>query len=145
MAETPSSSTPPVPLQSLSGFMRPGWSGSILPVSTPPLSARGDCAADDFNPDAKLISCCADHAKYMAAVKDAPDEAEDGPAWRAYEDNRDAISAAMPQTLAGMVAKARAAKLEATFWDSSENIDGTMGQPWAWDLVNSLLRLAGER
>ena len=145
MAETPSRSNTPEPPQPIFGLMRAGWSASILAASSPPLPGCGDGAADDLNPDAKLIRCCADHSKYMAAVKDAPDEAEDGPVWRAYEENRDAISAAMPQTLAGMVAKARAAKLEATFWDTSENIDGTMGQPWAWDLVNSLLRLAGDR
>ena len=68
----------------------------------------------------------------MTAVKENPDEEEDGPAWQAYERNRDAISAASPQTLAGMTAKARAAKLEATFWDRSENVHGTMGEPWAW-------------
>ena len=144
MADTPSSPDPPVPLQPLFGFVRASWSDSILSASSHHLSGVGGCAANGVGPDAELISCCAAHPEYMAAVKDAPDEEEDGPAWRAYEKNRDAISAAMPQTLVGMIAKARAAKLEATFWDTSENIEGTMGQPWAWDLVNSLLQLAGD-
>lgn len=139
--EVSSSSGPSVPVRSSLEFMETTWSGPVLPL---PGLADGDPASHTSSPDADLIRLCAEHPGYMTAVKENPDEEEDGPAWQAYERNRDAISAASPKTLAGMIAKARAAKLEATFWDTSENVHGTMGEPWAWDLVNSLLRLAGE-
>lgn len=124
--------------------MGTSWSAPLLPTPNPHTSPKEVSSPDAAGPDDDLIRFCAEHVRYMAAVKAAPDEEEDGPAWQAYERNRDAISAAQPQTLAGMIAKARAAKLEAGFWDTSENIHGTMAEPWAWDLVNSLLRLAGE-
>jgi hypothetical protein len=143
MADTSLSPDPSAQPRPPFGFMGTNWSNPILPTSGQPAPASG-AVPDASPPDDDLIRCCADHAKCMAAVREAPDEEEDGPAWRAYEKNRDAISAARPQTLIGMIAKARAAKLEAGFWDTTENIHGTMAEPWAWGLVNSLLRLAGE-
>ena len=144
MADTPPYPDPPAPLRPAFGFMGADWSSPFLPGSDPPSPSAETPTTRIDGPDTDLIRLCAEHPKHMAAVKDAPDEEEDGPAWRAYEENRDAISAITPQTLAGMIAKARAAKLEAGFWDRYENIHGTMAEPWAWDLVNSLLQLAGE-
>ncbi len=95
--------------------------------------------ADD---DAALIRLSAEHVANFAAYDahggagplDAPDLL-----WDAYERTRNAISAARPRTLAGVLAKARAAKAEAQRSDGGENPDGTMAQVWAWDLVNDLL------
>ena len=139
MADTPSAADPAPGRAPALGLDRRSWTAPLVP--TLPYTAA---PAANGNPDHDLIRRCADHLACLAAVKAAPDEEEDGPAWLAYESNRDAISAAQPQTLAGLTAKARAAKLEATFWDSFENIHDTMAEPWAWDLVNALLRLAGE-
>lgn len=144
MTKVRSSSGSPTPPGSRLECMGTTWSGSRLPVFGRPALVDEAFTSHIPGPDADLIRLCDQHLGYMAAVKENPDEEEDGPAWRAYERNRDAISAAKPQTLAGMIAKARAAKLEATFWEQSENVHGTMGEPWAWDLVNSLLRLANE-
>ena len=139
MADAPSAADPAPGRGTAFGLDRRSWTAPLVP--TLPYAAA---PAANGNPDHDLIRRCAEHPACMAAVKAAPDEEEDGPAWHAYERNRDAISAAQPQTLAGLIAKARAAKLEATFWDSFENIHDTMAEPWAWDLVNALLRLAGD-
>ena len=50
-----------------------------------------------------------------------------------------ALLAAAPSTLAGMLAKARAAKAEALDLGGRDNPEGTPGQRWAWDLMNDLL------
>jgi hypothetical protein len=68
---------------------------------------------------------------------------EDCPRWLDYERSRDAIHAVVPVTLAGMVAKARAAKIEARNVNGTENPEGSPAETWAWDLVNDLLRLEG--
>lgn len=139
MTDTPSAAGPATGRETAFGLDRRSWTAPLiptLPYATAPVVTE--------SPDHDLIRRCADHLACMAAVRAAPEEEEDGPAWSAYESNRDAISAAQPQTLAGLIAKARAAKLEATFWDSFENIHDTMAEPWAWDLVNALLRLAGD-
>jgi hypothetical protein len=95
------------------------------------------------SPDADLIRICEGHAAVLEALQSC-NCLEDCPYWLAYERSRDAIHAAVPMTLAGMVAKARAAKLEARNLDGTENPDGCPAENWAWDLVNDLVRLAGE-
>ncbi len=52
------------------------------------------------------------------------------------------MSKAVP-THTPMLAKARAAKLEATMPDGDEEPAGTIAEAWAWDLVNDLLRISG--
>ena len=96
------------------------------------------------NPDAELIRLCAEHVANMRAYNrdgglediDKPD-----PLWDAYERTRDAITEAKPCTLAGMQAKARAAKAEAltSRTDGTESPEGTPAEAWAWQLVNDLL------
>ncbi len=49
--------------------------------------------------------------------------------WAAYEASRNFIGNAKPCALEGVLAKARAAKAEA----------GSMGEVWAWDIVDDLL------
>jgi hypothetical protein len=92
-------------------------------------------------PDADLIRLCAQHAANAAAF--TASDADDGPLWNAYAASRDAIHDAKPQTLAGMVAKARAAKAEATTLDGEERPEHGPAETWAWDLVNDLVRLHG--
>jgi hypothetical protein len=103
---------------------------------THPLSARRP------PPDAELIRVCEGHRTVVEALQHC-NCLEDCPHWLAYERSRDAIHAVVPVTLAGMVAKARAAKIEARNLDGTENPDGCPAENWAWDLVNDLLRLEG--
>ena len=94
-------------------------------------------------PDAELIALCVRHPALIAAVNASPLDFDACPAWQAYEVSRDAIHDAQPQTLAGMRAKALAAKAEARRPDRTEDPDGTAAAFWSWDLVNDLLRLTG--
>jgi hypothetical protein len=94
------------------------------------------------SPDADLIRICDGHAAVLEALESC-NCLEDCPRWLDYERSRDAIHAAVPVTMAGVVAKARAAKIEARNVDGTENPDGCPAETWAWDLVNDLLRLEG--
>ena len=96
------------------------------------------------NPDAELIALCSRHPGLIAAFNTSNgDWSDNDPAWAAYAASRDAIHDAQPQTLAGMRAKALAAKAEALRPDGTEDPDGTAAAFWSWDLVNDLLRLTG--
>ncbi|HEY8612362.1 MAG TPA: hypothetical protein VIL69_13850 [Roseomonas sp.] len=97
------------------------------------------------NRDAELIRICAEHNANREAycAYGGHLEQEDDPLWLAYERTRDAIAAAVPVTLAGMVAKARAAKAEAQNTDGTENPRDCPAGDWAWQLVSDLLRLEG--
>ncbi len=94
------------------------------------------------HPDAALIAACAEHAANLAAYNRDGGKLnlDDDPLWAAYERTRDAISDAVQHTLDGMLAKAWAAKAEATHPDGTENPENCPAATWAWDLVNDLLR-----
>lgn len=96
--------------------------------------------------DADLIAVCADHPRVTEAFNQCHvDSGDDNPFWLAYCRSRDAISDAKPATLAGLLAKAKAAKFEARMPDGHESPDGGMGETWAWDIVNDLLRICEEK
>jgi hypothetical protein len=125
---------------------------AALAAPFPVLAAEGVSSAHTLParrseppPDAELIRLCAEHPARIAAANDHGSGLDDCPLWLAYERSRDAICNAKPQTMAGMIAKAKAAKAEATDFNGEEMIhgSGTMGETWAWDLVNDLLRLEG--
>jgi hypothetical protein len=105
------------------------------------LPATGSAGLDDGNPDAELIAMCERHPALIDAAN--AETIDDGPAWQAYAASRDAISEAQPRALAGMRAKALAAKAEARMPDGSEHPAGSLAENWSWDLVNDLLRLTG--
>ena len=92
--------------------------------------------------DADFIALCARHVVNHGAYEryTGPLDAKHNPLWAAYEQTRDAIHEAEPQSIQGMLAKARAAKIEAGPCDDPD--DGVAIR-WAWDLVNDLLRLYG--
>jgi hypothetical protein len=77
-------------------------------------------AAVGPSPDTELIALCAAHPALIAAFNEFGSGGENDPLWCAYAVSRDAIDAAKPQTLAGMRAKALAAKAEARSPDGSE-------------------------
>ena len=110
--------------------------------STAATVALAPVAIPAAHPDAALIRLSAEHiantAVYNAHGGMGPLEAPD-PLWDAYESTRDAIHNTRPTTLAGIVAKARAAKADAALADGGENPDGTAGQVWAWQLVCDLV------
>ena len=116
------------------------------PTATLPTQAADTDALDRRsapNPDAELIRICEAHPAIIGAVNEYGSGEDDCPLWQVYERSRNAINAAVPVTLAGMVAKARAAKAEARNLDGTESPNGCPAETWAWDLVNDLLRLEG--
>ena len=101
-------------------------------------------ASTPANPDAALIAACDAYRDLMDAVNRGDDGNDDnGLAWRAYEACRDTVTDGEPQTMAGVLAKARAVKVEGRMRDGSEQLSGTMAEGWALDVVNALLRLEG--
>ena len=98
--------------------------------------------------DAELIRLCAEQYTNIAAINaDAADIEDDNPQWLALKAAEAAIDGLPPQTIAGVVAKARLAKLialeegEAEVGDE-ENWDGTDAGSLARKVVNDLVRIA---
>lgn len=118
-------------------------SGALLAGVTGFLAAPGAGTAA-ANPDAALIQLCDGHIANIAAYNaDASDlDHHENPLWDVYERSSVAISAMVPQTLAGLVAKARVAKAEAVQPDGKENWESSVASNWAWDIVNDLIRMA---
>lgn len=95
-------------------------------------------------PDAALIALCAEVTIQRDRFNtEGTLDSDECPIWAAYTAAADAISDAKPQTMAGLVAKARAAKLESLDARGEEEPAGTMAERWAWDLVDDLIRLSG--
>jgi hypothetical protein len=128
----------------MSAPSRRGVLSSAVALTAPAIPALAGRRPEP-HPDAELIRICGEHRARIAAANDFGTGEDDCPLWLAYERSRDAITAAKPQTMAGLIAKARAAKAEATDFDGVEmsHGSGTMGEIWAWDLVNDLVRLEG--
>jgi hypothetical protein len=126
--------------RSLSRRLLLGTAPSAAVVAAVPATIGAD------SPDDELIRICNAHPALMDLCNSgtAAADDEDGPLWRAYDQSRDAITEAKPGTLEGLIAKARAAKHQARRKDGTEEPAGSMGEVWAWDLVNDLLRI-GER
>ena len=91
-----------------------------------------------------MIPFCEQHIRNMAAITVGEDIRDEDPRWAAFDKTKEAISAARPRTLAGMVAKAKVAKLVAAGSNGTEDPCNTVAEDWAWDLVNDLVRLADE-
>lgn len=99
------------------------------------------------DPDAELIALCDEHIKNHRAfnLDGGHLENERDPLWASYERTYAPIDDAKPVTMAGVLAKARAAQNEAVNpnnggfdWD-----EGTYLK-WSSDVVDDLLRIAGE-
>ena len=118
----------------MSQTTRRGLFGAAALLAAAP-SAMAESSA---HPDAELIRTCAEHVVNLQVFEASSSDLDD-PLWQACCRTHDFISAAKPKTLAGMLAKARAAKAVALNSDGSENPEGTPGLYWAWDLMNDLL------
>lgn len=94
------------------------------------------------HPDAELLRLCAEHQANRTALHSAPPAADNDPRWLAYWRIHDAVTAAKPATMAGVMAKARIAKAEAQAQNSSENHEHGPAGAWAIGVVNDLLCLA---
>lgn len=93
------------------------------------------------NPDAAVIALCAEHEETRAAACASDSEDLNDPIWLAYDRTRDAISAARPETMAGVIAKIRAAKGEARMPDGTESTENYPVPDWASQIMNDILRL----
>jgi hypothetical protein len=96
--------------------------------------------------DARLIALCAQHIRNYDAVKCGPDDDDPSVAqlWAAYNGTHKEICEAKPQTIAGVLAKARAALVEARVPDGRFVFGGSSGERWACDLTLDIVRLADE-
>ncbi|WP_431280937.1 hypothetical protein ACQW02_16130 [Humitalea sp. 24SJ18S-53] len=121
-------------------------------VAAPPAQAGnvGDShtGASSPNPDAELIGVCAGFGPARHAYNTHADDGDEHPEvqrlWAAYRQSVDAIDDAKPQTMAGILAIARAAKVEARAPDGSDLPENGPAAAWAWNIVNDLLRLYGQ-
>ena len=92
-------------------------------------------------PDAELIRVCKQHIANLEACNADDDDLEpEDPRLEAYCATSDAIDAARPQTLSGMLAKARMAMVESHRTNDDE-WEGAAGR-WAVHVVRVLVRLA---
>jgi hypothetical protein len=117
-------------------------SGALLAGVTGFLAEMPSAAAAE--PDAAIIRLCAEHIANRTAYNTRGGylEPDDDPLWHAYEGTQTAVYDAKPQTIAGIIAKAKAAKEEAQN-PSGENWEDCSAADWAWDIVNDLVRLSG--
>jgi hypothetical protein len=95
------------------------------------------------NPDAALIGACDEHRRLHGILNRQrdPRDCDEMPEWGPYMAACAVIEAARATTLAGIVAKASAAKAEA--WQPNGQDHSEVAAEWAWAIVNDLLRLNG--
>ena len=100
------------------------------------------CRAGTPHPDEEFIRICEQHiinrGAYDASESDL--EPEDDPLWAAYLRTYEAIDAAQPQTMDGVIALARVAKAEGQH-PGGEMHDQDPAARWAWRAINCLLQL----
>ena len=95
---------------------------------------------EQMSADHDLIQLCTHHIANCQALEACPLDPDESSHWAAYLSSNDAISHARPTSLAGLVAKARAAKREA-LQNGREDITNGSALVWGWHLVNDLIRL----
>lgn len=94
------------------------------------------------HPDAALIAACAALPGLIADLNTRADWDDDACPWRArYDAALDIIGEAEPQTLAGWLAKAEAARIESLDLAGEESPEDTLSAQWAWSLMHDMRRL----
>ncbi len=101
------------------------------------LATAGMAHAATPHPDAELIAACARYP--MAALALSTEPEENGPHHTAYDRLFAIIENTSAQTMDGIVAKARAAAR--TVDDGNGGWNGSVGEYWAFGVVDDLLRL----
>ena len=91
-------------------------------------------------PDAALVALCHEHV-HLTALYNDNDDATSSLVEAEYEASVNAIRSAVPTTVAGVVAKAKAAKAEANSIGFGENPDDGWAPDWAWDCIGDLIRV----
>lgn len=94
------------------------------------------------HPDAELLRLCEAHAAAKAAFENDGLDAEDSPLWGPYDAICDRITATRAHTMDGVIAKGRAAIVEASGRDGTIYADGAPGCEWAFDVLKDFLRIA---
>jgi hypothetical protein len=122
----------------------------IEPRPLPQPCGVAGLAAADGHPDAELLRACAEHMVNLRAVLASPgctDAPGGHPAWEAYQRTHDAINAAEPATMAGVLAKARVAMSEGVsdnlFEGEHAHGFGFTAHAWAWEVLQDLVRIQG--
>ena len=103
-------------------------------------SLLGDVAASNAGPDAALVALVQNHRR-LTALYNAHDPVVAACVEADYEASVTAIRAAVPTTMAGVIAKARAAKIEAFAAGDGEHPDDGWAPDWAWDCIGDLIRV----
>ena len=123
--------------------------GDVIASLLADLTSDGDMPVAPINPDAELIAACVQHVANLDALNASNEidqnaaTGKDGPLALAYERTKGIISAAEPQTLTGILAKVRVAKREALNLNGEEDWGCSMGEVWAPQIANDLLRVVG--
>ena len=90
--------------------------------------------------DAPLVALVHDHRR-LTALYNAHDPVVTACVEANYEASVTAIREAVPTTMAGVIAKARAAKIEAFAAGNGEHPDDGWAPDWAWDCIGDLIRV----
>ncbi len=107
------------------------------------VAAAGAQAADAVPyPDADLIAACAQYPMVEAALGTEADE--NGPCHAAYDRVFTIIESTSARTMEGILAKARTAAFATKARDGEFHWEGSVGEYWAFGVVEDLLRLHGE-
>ena len=113
------------------------------PLATPVLLAAEPAVA--ANPDAPLIALCDSMPAVLRDLNAAPGDLDDtSPEWLPYDRVANAMCAARPETLEGVMAMARATAVYAGEGADDEEPDGVVAV-WAWAIVQHLLRIEGKQ
>jgi hypothetical protein len=97
-------------------------------------------------PDAELIALCGTMPAALRDLNATPADLEDAsPEWLPYDRVADAMRKARPETMAGVLAMARATMAHARDGGGADEADpGGVVAVWSWAIVRHLLRLGGE-
>jgi hypothetical protein len=152
-AAVPMTSAPAAPtlprrvLLALTAMAVPGGfiSEGLAAVGTLPTSLTPQVADAAPDPDADLAHWCRVYVTATAAYNADPSDDDDNPLWEAIQEAEAGIEARPPQTLAGVLAKAKMAiHLAKQEPGDRDDWGSSPAGTWAQEVVLDLARLAGE-
>jgi hypothetical protein len=117
----------------------------LAAAGTSPTSLTPQVAGVAPDPDADLAHWCRAYVAACAAYNTDPGDDDDNPLWDAIQEAEAEIDARPPQTLAGVVEKARVAiQLVKQEPEDRTDWEGSPAGSWAREVVLDLARLSGE-